>query len=440
MGENDKSEESNNNSSNQDVKEIWPAMNPTLRSNITYQDLCSISGEKMLTSSSIYIFMEMLKRQHPNVRGLQDTLLAEKAAFKSLPNSEFVQILHDGKHHWVAVSTHGCKPGEIIYMDKLKTMSSDNDNSIADSEEVETEEGGFSSSADSSNFFNYFKTASLKASLVRHAKDNHRNDRAYNYQKSIFPEWHKEAVAAKREKEAGKAKRSKLSEHNASQEAKDLEPSATESNTASAFNVTPDECDGKDNETNDAAYENSIGEDMGSTESLGLNDFQQTVPKVQSVIGFQPVANNPSLKESKSNDDVSEIKELLHVMLEKMEISKEEEKVHPVSESAQAINILKQSYCLVDIDGSCFQFFPGEFDGGIVRCNTCFAMICEKNPALIGKDPTHTAMRQIESVAGNNFAAGLSLSKERTELLISGGNQSWYSFKNMMIEHQGRRL
>ena len=43
-------------------------------------------------------------------------------------------------------------------------MSSDNDNSITDSEEVETEKSGLSSSADSRNFFNYFKTASLKVS------------------------------------------------------------------------------------------------------------------------------------------------------------------------------------------------------------------------------------------------------------------------------------
>ena len=116
-------------------------------------------------------------------------------------------------------------------------------------------------------------------------------------------------------------------------------------------------------------------------------------------------------------------------MLEKMEISKEEEKAYPVSESVQSINILKESYCLVDIDRSCFQFFPGEIDGEIVRSNTCFAMVCKNNIALVGKDPAHAAMPQIESVAGNNFAAGLSLSKERTELLISGGNQSWYSLK-----------
>ena len=46
----------------------------------------------------------------------------------------------------------------------ILTMSSDNDNIITDSEEVENEKSGFSSSADTSNFFNYFKTASLKIS------------------------------------------------------------------------------------------------------------------------------------------------------------------------------------------------------------------------------------------------------------------------------------
>eukprot|EP00794_Sanderia_malayensis_P020676 gene20676-22713_t len=114
-------------------------------------------------------------------------------------------------------------------------------------------------------------------SLVRHANNNHKNDWLYKQK-----------------------------------------PSATESNAASAFNVTPDDSIDMVNETNVAAYENSIDEDMGSTESL--------VPKVQSVIGFHPAASKTSLKESRSNNNISEIKELLHVMLEKMELCKEEER------------------------------------------------------------------------------------------------------------------
>ncbi len=353
-------------------------------------------------------------------------------------------------------------------------MTSDTHKNSPDTEAVETEKSSSSSSTSSKNLFSYFPTASVKAtplkvpssaptrkcstrptelkkrklqqekhycvvchktisrgnpaSLMRHANDNHKNDRSYSYRKSIFPEWHKGAVIAKREKEARKAKRT---ENNELQERKDLAPVATESNVASASNEESNDIfDGIYN----AAQEDRLDEDMGSIETRDLNNIQETVPKVQSVIDFQPAACNSSSKEFKCNDDISEIKNLLHVMMEKLEISKEKE-THPVSESAQSINILKDSYCLVDIDGSCFQFFPGEFDGGIVRCKTCFAMICEKNPSLVGKDPTHAAMRQIESVPGNNFAAGLSLSKERTELLISGGNQSWYSFKSMMIEH-----
>ena len=109
-------------------------------------------------------------------------------------------------------------------------------------------------------------------------------------------------------------------------------------------------------------------------------------------------------------------------MLKKMELSKEEEKIYSDSKAAQSVNFLKECYCLVDIDSSCFEFFPGEFDGGIVRCKPCFAMVCEKNPALSAREPKSIVLRQIEKVPGNSFATGLVLSKERTELLITGGN------------------
>ena len=99
--------------------EIWPAMNPTLRAHITYQDLQNISGEDMLSSSALYVFGQMLKRQYPHACGLQDTLLAQKSAFKSFPKNEFVQILHDGKNLWVSVSTYGCQENEIVYMDSF---------------------------------------------------------------------------------------------------------------------------------------------------------------------------------------------------------------------------------------------------------------------------------------------------------------------------------
>ena len=49
---------------------------------------------------------------------MQDPLLGQRLSFKVARNP-FIQILHDGRCHWVTLSTFSCDPGEINYYDSL---------------------------------------------------------------------------------------------------------------------------------------------------------------------------------------------------------------------------------------------------------------------------------------------------------------------------------
>ena len=61
----------------------------------------------------------MLKSQYIHANGLQDPVLGQWLNFAICRNIPFVQILHDGNLHWVAISTYGCNPGEVFLMDSL---------------------------------------------------------------------------------------------------------------------------------------------------------------------------------------------------------------------------------------------------------------------------------------------------------------------------------
>eukprot|EP00112_Aurelia_sp_Birch-Aquarium-sp1_P004297 Seg1485.5 transcript_id=Seg1485.5/GoldUCD/mRNA.D3Y31 product="hypothetical protein" protein_id=Seg1485.5/GoldUCD/D3Y31 len=117
-----------------------------------------------------------------------------------------------------------------------------------------------------------------------------------------------------------------------------------------------------------------------------------------------------------------------------MKISQEENKLEPLTEMAAAVKALKEASCLSDIDGTGFRFYPNEFDGGIVRCEVCFEMICEKHPNMSEQDPAF-ARHKIETAPGNTFSTGIAVQKDRVEHLVSGKNQAWYSFKSMLFEH-----
>ena len=61
----------------------------------------------------------MLGRDIQNASGLQDTVLGQNLKFKSMPHTPFVQIIHDGRFHWVALSRYGCQEGEVFLLDSL---------------------------------------------------------------------------------------------------------------------------------------------------------------------------------------------------------------------------------------------------------------------------------------------------------------------------------
>ena len=103
---------------------------PLPRSALTYGDLKLISNNRMLTDTIINAAQNIIHLQHPSIAGLQDTLLGQSFyskdakdqqsfRFKELPDQPFVQVLHDGNIHWLAISTINCLPGEVFIMDSM---------------------------------------------------------------------------------------------------------------------------------------------------------------------------------------------------------------------------------------------------------------------------------------------------------------------------------
>ena len=73
----------------------------------------------MLNDNLIQTFQQMLKIKYPNAHGLQDPLLGQALNFAVYQTIPFVQVLHDGSLHWIAISTYNCKEGEIFLMDSM---------------------------------------------------------------------------------------------------------------------------------------------------------------------------------------------------------------------------------------------------------------------------------------------------------------------------------
>ena len=64
-----------------------------------------------------WVRQELLWRKY-SVPGLQSTLLSQTLAFDVM-REEFVQVLHSGGSHWLAVSTIGCLPSTVKVYDSL---------------------------------------------------------------------------------------------------------------------------------------------------------------------------------------------------------------------------------------------------------------------------------------------------------------------------------
>ena len=78
----------------------------TINATILYQsDKDILLGEGWLNDQHIYIAQRLIKKQFPNVSGLQPTVL--QTNMKLLP-TDSLQILHTDGNHWIALSTFNC--------------------------------------------------------------------------------------------------------------------------------------------------------------------------------------------------------------------------------------------------------------------------------------------------------------------------------------------
>ena len=82
---------------------------------VTNEDLENITNKRMLSDDVIHGFNILCGRQFEHVAGLQDPLLGQTSQYSVIKNQKFVQILHNNRVHWVAISTHNCKNGEVNY-------------------------------------------------------------------------------------------------------------------------------------------------------------------------------------------------------------------------------------------------------------------------------------------------------------------------------------
>ena len=78
-----------------------------------------ISDSRMLSDNVVNAFQKMMEKQIPEANGLQDPILGQTLSFKVQKNKPFVQVLHDGKLNWIAISGYGCNEGEVCYIDSL---------------------------------------------------------------------------------------------------------------------------------------------------------------------------------------------------------------------------------------------------------------------------------------------------------------------------------
>ena len=105
------------------------AMNVDILTTDHHQNL---NSTMWLDDTLINLGQNMLLKQHPQINGLQSTLLGQNFGFSPMP-FEFVQILHENENHWITISTIGCPASEVNIYDSLHgTLSMHNQRVIAD--------------------------------------------------------------------------------------------------------------------------------------------------------------------------------------------------------------------------------------------------------------------------------------------------------------------
>ena len=91
----------------------------TPRCSLGYSNLKDISDSHMLSGNVVNVFQKMMEKQFPEANALQDPILGQTLSFKVQKNKPFVQVLHDGKLNWIAISGYGCNEDEVCYIYSL---------------------------------------------------------------------------------------------------------------------------------------------------------------------------------------------------------------------------------------------------------------------------------------------------------------------------------
>ena len=81
-------------------------------------DIRGIENGEMLTGMHINFALSPIKKQFPSVDGFRCTSYGPPLNFKRI-NSLFIQVLFDGKLHWVTISTIGSACNTVKYYDSL---------------------------------------------------------------------------------------------------------------------------------------------------------------------------------------------------------------------------------------------------------------------------------------------------------------------------------
>ena len=85
----------------------------------TREDQHHIESGKKLNDLLINIAQEILKKQFPDIRGLNNTLLQKKKSLKRQTDTQKIQIIHSRGDHWIVASTTFAEEGEVKVYDSV---------------------------------------------------------------------------------------------------------------------------------------------------------------------------------------------------------------------------------------------------------------------------------------------------------------------------------
>ncbi|XP_071476988.1 uncharacterized protein [Diadema antillarum] len=78
----------------------------------------SADSRKPLSDVTVLLAQNLIQEKFPSVHGFEDPALGRHLLF-SAAQGEFGQLMQDGNHHWVFVSSIGCTTGVVKYYDGL---------------------------------------------------------------------------------------------------------------------------------------------------------------------------------------------------------------------------------------------------------------------------------------------------------------------------------